>query len=35
MHMQFLGEAVIVCNSEHWGFKKAKETVQVWELKNI
>jgi hypothetical protein len=25
MHMQFLGMAVVVCKSEHQGFKKAKE----------
>jgi hypothetical protein len=29
MHVQILGMA-IVCKSEHQGFKKAKETVQVW-----
>jgi hypothetical protein len=29
MHMQILGAAV-VWKSEHRGFKKAKEAVQVW-----
>jgi hypothetical protein len=27
--MQILATAVVVCKSEHQGFKKAKEAVQV------
>jgi hypothetical protein len=29
MHIQFLGVAVVVCKSEHQGFKKAKE--RTWD----
>jgi hypothetical protein len=31
MHKQFLGTAV-VCKSEHWGFKKAKER---WDIASL
>jgi hypothetical protein len=33
MHMQFLGVAAVVCKSEHWGFKKAKE--RTWDSASL
>jgi hypothetical protein len=33
MHMQFLGVAVVVCKSEHLGFKKAKE--RTWDSASL
>jgi hypothetical protein len=31
--MQFLGVAAVVCNSEHQGFKKAKE--RTWDSASL
>jgi hypothetical protein len=33
MHVQFLGTAVVVCKSEHQGFKKAKE--KTWDSASL
>jgi hypothetical protein len=33
MHMQFLGIVVVLCKSEHQGFKKAKE--RTWDSASL
>jgi hypothetical protein len=33
MHVPFLDVAAVICKSEHWGFKKAKE--KTWDSESL